>query len=128
MNVTMILGIWHIRYCKYQVCVLDPYCKKTEYQAIEYDAFSYFNLDIFISSVYSVNDSKEFNFKSCQIKDFQVIPDISVSFLHSFSGKQKTCYRMLSTKPLSHSIQQQMLFLTFTKKHCFFFFLLPFYI
>ncbi len=54
-------------------CVLDPFCKKTEYQAISnVFAFSYFNLDIFISSVYSLNDSV--SFKKLSIKRFSSYP------------------------------------------------------
>lgn len=65
----------------------------------------------------------DFRFESCQLKDSQVIPDfcmsttrlLTIQGLHSSSGRQKT-RQMLSPKPLSHSIQQQMRFLTFTKK------------
>uniref|UniRef100_A0A8C1SQF3 Rho guanine nucleotide exchange factor (GEF) 25b n=1 Tax=Cyprinus carpio TaxID=7962 RepID=A0A8C1SQF3_CYPCA len=40
--------------------------------------FFYFNVDLFISSLCSLNDPKDCHIKSCQLKDSQVIPDFSV--------------------------------------------------
>lgn len=100
-------------------------CKKTVYQAIQCITFSYLNSDVFISIVYSLNDCR-FSYWKLSIKRFSSYPrllcmsttvysNFTIQGLHSSSGRQKT-WQMLSPKPLSHSIQQQMRFLTFTKK------------
>lgn len=110
-------------------CVLDPFCKKTEYQAVSnVFAFSYFNLDIFISSVYSLNDSV--SFKKLSIKIFSSYPrHLSIFYNQIYLVFQEN--RRHATKCYHQSLYlipfDNKCFLTFTKKEkTLFFFFSPF--
>lgn len=112
----------------WQYCKMSGMCT-TWNQAIQCVTFSY--SDVFISIVYSLNDSR-FSFWKLSIKRFLSDPRLLYVYIltlltiqdwHFSSGSQKP-WQMLSPKPLSHSIQQWMLSYIYKRKRKNFFLLL----